>query len=72
MKLLQTIRQLTPMPIILLSASEALADKVQAFQLGADDYLTKPFETEECLARVYAMLRRITVLNHVKTVLSAR
>lgn len=67
MELLRTLRQLTPMPIMLLSTSADLADKVQAFQLGADDYLTKPFETEECLARVYAMLRRITVLNHVKT-----
>lgn len=67
MELLHTMRRLKPMPILLLSTSAALDDKVRAFQLGADDYLTKPFEIEECLARVYAMLRRFTELNHLKT-----
>lgn len=67
MELLQTMRRLKSMPILLLSTSTALDDKVRAFELGADDYLTKPFETEECLARAYAMLRRFTELNTYET-----
>lgn len=67
MQLLQTMRQLKSMPILLLSTSTALNDKVRAFQFGADDYLIKPFETEECLARAYAMLRRFTELNYTQT-----
>lgn len=67
MELLRTMRQLKSMPILLLSTSTELNDKVRAFRLGADDYLTKPFETEECLARAYAMLRRFTELNHTQT-----
>lgn len=67
MELLQTMRRLKAMPILLLSTSAALDDKVRAFQLGADDYLTKPFQIEECLARAYAMLRRFTDLNILKT-----
>lgn len=45
-------------PVIVLSAKAALESKVQALRSGADDYLTKPFEAEEVLARVYAALRR--------------
>lgn len=67
MELLKTLRDLKPMPILILSTSSALADKLEAFKVGADDYLTKPFETEECLARVYALLRRFCDLNHLKT-----
>lgn len=67
MELLKTLRGLKPMPILILSTSAALADKLEAFKTGADDYLTKPFETEECLARVYALLRRFHELNPLKT-----
>jgi heavy metal response regulator len=45
-------------PILLLTARIALADKVTGLDLGADDYLTKPFAFEELLARVRALLRR--------------
>lgn len=45
-------------PILVLSAKAALETKVQTLKSGADDYLTKPFEPEEVLARVYAALRR--------------
>lgn len=67
MQLLKTLRGLKPMPILILSTSAALTDKLEAFKTGADDYLTKPFETEECLARVYAHLRRFHDLNPLKT-----
>ena len=45
-------------PILVISAKISLASKVQTLKNGADDYLTKPFEAEEVLARVYAALRR--------------
>jgi heavy metal response regulator len=46
------------LPILLLTARAALTDKVHGLDLGADDYLTKPFEFAELLARVRALLRR--------------
>lgn len=45
-------------PILMLTARDALQDKVEGLQTGADDYLTKPFAFEELLARIQALLRR--------------
>ena len=52
------IRQTSIVPIMVLTALGEESDKVKAFDLGADDYLTKPFGVEELLARVRAILRR--------------
>src|SRR6476619_7173402 len=52
------LRGWTQVPIIILSAREGQGDKVDALDLGADDYLTKPFGMDELLARVRAALRR--------------
>ncbi|HVL70967.1 MAG TPA: response regulator transcription factor [Beijerinckiaceae bacterium] len=46
------------MPVIILTARDRWSDKVQGFDAGADDYVTKPFHMEELLARVRALLRR--------------
>lgn len=54
------IRETLKVPIIVLSARGAEADKVNALDLGADDYVTKPFGPEELLARVRVALRRVT------------
>jgi two-component system KDP operon response regulator KdpE len=54
------IRERLPIPIIVLSARGAEADKVNALDLGADDYVTKPFGPEELMARIRAALRRVT------------
>ncbi len=52
------VREQSTVPIIVLTALDAESDKVAALDLGADDYLTKPFGVEELLARVRAVLRR--------------
>lgn len=52
------LREWTEAPIIMLSARGDERDKVKCLDLGADDYITKPFDTEELLARVRAVLRR--------------
>jgi len=46
-------------PVIMLTARDASADKVHSLDTGADDYLTKPFNTEELMARLRALLRRV-------------
>ncbi len=46
-------------PIIILTARDSLSDKVQGLDAGADDYLVKPFDFEELLARIRALLRRV-------------
>jgi two-component system KDP operon response regulator KdpE len=52
------VREYSIVPIIVLTALDAESEKVAALDLGADDYLTKPFGVEELLARVRAVLRR--------------
>ena len=52
------IRKTDKTPIIMLTAKEETDDKVHGLELGADDYITKPFEVKELLARIRAMTRR--------------
>ena len=52
------IRDTSKTPIIMLTAKGELEDKVSGLEMGADDYITKPFEMKEVLARVHAVLRR--------------
>lgn len=54
----RTIRDNANVPIVILSARGAEGDKVRALDIGADDYVTKPFGAEELLARIRAALRR--------------
>ena len=52
------LRSFTDVPVIVLTVRERASDKVAALDAGADDYVTKPFDTDELLARVRAALRR--------------
>lgn len=56
---LDRVRDLSNLPILLLSARDLEFDKVRGLQGGADDYLTKPFGMQELLARIHALLRRV-------------
>lgn len=59
--LCRTIRAASHVPIIMLTAKDAEADKVVGLELGADDYITKPFSMRELVSRVRAQLRRATM-----------
>ena len=52
------IRKKSAVPIIMLTAKGETADKVSGLEMGADDYVTKPFEVRELLARIHAVMRR--------------
>jgi two-component system KDP operon response regulator KdpE len=56
---LRQIRTFSDVPVIMLTAKDEVLDKVKGLELGADDYVTKPFDHLELLARVKALLRRL-------------
>lgn len=58
LEVLRRIRGVSSVPVVILSARQESDDKVEALDLGADDYVTKPFGMEELLARVRAAVRR--------------
>lgn len=53
------LRQTSEIPIIMLTAKDDISDKVTGLDIGADDYMTKPFAVEELLARIRVLLKRI-------------
>lgn len=57
-EVLKKIREQSDVPVILLTAKSQSVDKVVGLELGADDYITKPFDTKEVLARIKAIMRR--------------
>ena len=57
----QKVRELSDVPIIMLTARDDIEDKVNGLDIGADDYLTKPFAIKELLARIRLILRRKSV-----------
>ncbi len=58
----QRIREVSPVPILMLTVRDETVDKIRALDAGADDYITKPFDHLELLARMRALVRRATRL----------
>ena len=58
-QVLRKIRETSDLPVIMLTAKGEVSDKVVGLELGADDYLPKPFEPRELLARIQSILRRV-------------
>lgn len=58
LELLRRLRKMSDVPVIALTARDAVMDKVTGLDMGADDYITKPFAIEELLARIRAVLRK--------------
>ncbi|MCY3912127.1 MAG: response regulator transcription factor [Chloroflexi bacterium] len=58
-ELCQTLRRESDVPIIMLTAREAPAERIAGLETGADDYIVKPFDPEEVIARAEAVLRRV-------------
>jgi len=63
----RTIRQTSDVPIIMLTARGEITDKVVGLELGADDYLAKPFEPRELVARIQSVLRRTRLLTDTRS-----
>lgn len=66
-EVIKQIRSWSNMPIIVISARSDDADKIEALDAGADDYLTKPFSVEELLARLRVTIRRLALINSDKS-----
>jgi two-component system KDP operon response regulator KdpE len=58
-EVLRRMRTFSDVPVVVLTARDRQQDKIEALDAGADDYVTKPFDVEEVLARVRAVLRRV-------------
>ena len=58
LELVKTVRESSNVPLLLLSAAGETVDRIIGLQIGADDYLAKPFEPQELAARIHAILRR--------------
>ena len=58
-QLLRKIRESSAVPVIMLTARGEVSDRVVGLELGADDYMPKPFEPEELIARIQSILRRV-------------
>ncbi len=68
-QVLRKIRENLDLPVIMLTAKGEVSDKVVGLELGADDYLAKPFEPRELLARIQSILRRVHHANSMLDVL---
>lgn len=72
MEVLRRIRRKTFVPVIMLTARDSVTDKVSGLDLGADDYVTKPFAIEELLARIRTALRKSTVHQEGEVLVAGR
>ena len=66
-EIIKNVREWSNIPIIVISARSEDTDKIDALDLGADDYITKPFSVEELLARIRVATRRLNSMNEKQT-----
>ncbi len=66
-EILKTVREVSTVPVIMLTAKGEEDDRVQGLELGADDYITKPFSPRELVSRVKAVLRRTEIASPAST-----
>lgn len=65
-EVLRRLRQKSMVPVIMLTAKDAVMDKIMGLDTGADDYMTKPFAIEELLARIRALFKRVGAFDEKK------
>ncbi|MBW9153778.1 response regulator transcription factor [Clostridium estertheticum] len=70
LEVLRRLRQVSDIPIIMLTAKDEIMDKVTGLDIGANDYMTKPFAIEELLARIRTALKKNTQVNKSSSILS--
>jgi len=70
MEVLRRLRQVSAVPVIMLTAKDEVMDKVMGLDIGADDYMTKPFAIEELLARIRTALKKTPVFKESLNILS--
>ncbi len=70
LEVLRRIRSVSTVPVILETARGETIDKINGLNLGADDYISKPFEIEELLARINALIRRVSFAKPKEALLS--
>ena len=66
-EILRRLRQKSELPVIMLTAKDEVNDKIMGLDIGADDYMTKPFAIEELLARIRVIFKRIDMSKPNKT-----
>ncbi len=71
LELMRRLRERGPLPVILLTAKGSETDKVRGLEMGADDYVAKPFSPDELSARVRAVLRRASGPNTIESIVKA-
>jgi len=70
LEVLRRLRQVSQVPVIMLTAKDEIMDKVMGLDIGADDYMTKPFAIEELLARIRTALKKAPVFKEITNILS--
>lgn len=70
LEVLRRLRRASTLPVIMLTARDAVMDKVTGLDMGADDYITKPFSIEELLARIRVALRKQSARREEESLLS--
>lgn len=70
LEVLRRLRQVSDIPIIMLTAKDEIMDKVTGLDIGANDYMTKPFAIEELLARIRTALKKSTEVKKILNILS--